>query len=262
MYMGNGKKILAGVVAMTLAGVAVANTSLDATATGDLFLNIVDTTNNTSFLYDTGISQASFSGGGTYNFSLATDANLKSFLNGSDTFDYSVISATKTAGASTVDFTGGDNATFPTPLTPSAFLLNQTQGAVSLFLTFANTVASTTKNSAVIPTGTANEAFWGAALDEGSLSAKLFNASQPPYADNAALGTPLSFFQAVGSTLTTFTGTWNFSAASDLLSYAQGTTGGSPPPPPVPLPSTLLLLLSGVGLVGGGAFARRRGFTV
>jgi hypothetical protein len=256
MSMSFRIKVLAGAVAMALAGAAMANTSLDALATGDLFLNIVDTTNNTSFLFDTGTAQAAFTGTSNASYNLATDPNLKTFLNGTDTFDYSVISGTKNP-ATTIDFTGGANATFPTPLTPTAFTLNQALSPVTTFLAFANTVASSTTNSAVIPTGTANQAFWGAALNEGVLSAKLFNAPNTPYADNAALGTPLSFFQAVGSTVTTFAGQWNFSAATDMLSYTVSGGGGGPPPPPVPLPSALLLLLSGLGLMGSRAFMSR-----
>jgi hypothetical protein len=258
MSMSSGTKILAGVVALSLGSVAVANTSIDASATGDLFLNIVDMTNSTSFIYDTGISQAAFNGGGSYNLSLATDANLKSFLNGADTFDYSVISATKVGvSAATMDFTGGANTSFPTPVTPTAFNVLQAQASTNIFLTFANGVASATANSAILPTGTGAQGYWGAALNEGAVSNRLFQAGQLPYADNAALGTPLSFFQAVGSTLTTFAGTWNFSAATDLLSYSQSSSGGGTPPPPVPLPSPWLLLRSGLGLLGARGFARR-----
>jgi hypothetical protein len=253
MSMSLSSKVLFGVVAMALASAAMANTSLDAVGTGDLFLNIVDTTNNTSFLFDTGVSQATFNSNGPSSFSLSTDSNLKTFLNGSDTFNYSVISATKNP-ASTIDFTGGANATFPTPQNPSAFLLNQAQGAIANFLSGANAATSSSTTSVVLPTAT----FWGAAGTEGSVSDRLFLASQLPYADNAALGTPLSFFQAVGSTVTTLAGMWNFSATTDMLSYTVSGSGGNPPPPPpVPLPSTLLLLLSGLGLMGGRSLLTR-----
>src|ERR1700743_3720691 len=111
-----GIKALSGAIAMIVAGSALA-TNLNATTTGDLFLNIVDETNSTSFLYDTGIAQASFSGTGSYNIPLSSDANLKTFLNGTDTYDYSVISATRAGSGvtsvNTVDFTGGVNTTAP-----------------------------------------------------------------------------------------------------------------------------------------------------
>jgi hypothetical protein len=248
MSIGSGIKFVAGAVALALAGAAAANTSIDATSTGNLFLNIVDNTNNTSFLYDTGISQATFNGGSSYSLNLANDANLKTFLNGSDSYDFSVISATVTGGAATLDFTGDPGAVPPS--NPTAFNLTQAQTAVSLFLQFANTVSSTTTNSAVIPTGSANNGYWGQGNNEGIASRRLFNVTQPPYPDSTALGTALSFFQAVGSNLTTFTGSWNFSVANDVLSYAQNSGGGNPPPPAVPLPASALLLLSGLGLAG------------
>ena len=273
MFKSYGLKVVAGAIALTLAGAAIANTSLDGTTTGDLFLNIVDTTNSTSFLFDTGVSQASFNGAVGSSFNLGTDANLATFLNGTDTFNYSVISATKSGSASTLDFTGGANVYFPVPATPSAFILTQVQATVGQFLTFANTVASTTNNSAILPTGSGAEGFWGSSLSEGSLSAKLFKASQTPYADNAPLGTPLSFFQGVGSTVTTFAGQWDFSATGDILSYvvqtssggsssggssSGGSSSGGGTPPLVPLPPSLLLLLSGLGLIGGSIARRGR----
>ena len=81
----------------------MANTSLDATTTGDLFLNIVDTSNSTSYLFDTGVSQASFNGNtslvcdsnASCSFNLSGDTNLTGFLNGNDTYNFSVVSATK-----------------------------------------------------------------------------------------------------------------------------------------------------------------------
>src|SRR5882762_4621556 len=98
-------KVLAGAIALALGGTAFANTSADGVATGDLFLNIVDTNNNTSYFFDTGVSQASFSGTGSYSFNIASDPNYTAFEAGiaaSDTVDYSVLSATKTTASPAV----------------------------------------------------------------------------------------------------------------------------------------------------------------
>jgi len=239
-----GLKLLAGAVATAIAGGAMANTSLDATTTGDIFLNIVNTNNNTSYLFDTGVSQAAFNGNtssvcasnGSCSFVLSGDANLTSFLATSGgVFDYSVVSATKNP-TTDIDVTGN---IIPAS-TISSFNDNQAQSAISLFVTAANSVAppNPSTTSTVLPT--ASE--WGAALTEGIVSTRVYAANNPPYADQAALGTALPFYNIVGSTATTFAGTWNFS--NDTLTYSA-----------VPLPTPLLLLLSGIGLMG--AVSRR-----
>jgi len=93
-------KVLAGAIAWHSAARRRSQTRRPtASPTGDLFLNIVDTNNNTSYFFDTGVSQASFSGTGSYSFNIASDPNYTAFEAGiaaSDTVDYSVLSATKT----------------------------------------------------------------------------------------------------------------------------------------------------------------------
>ncbi len=100
MIRNLGLKALAGAVALALGGNALANTTFDpASADSHLFLNIVDSTTQTSYLFDTGLTQSSvISSLNTFNYSsgsLASDSNYTSFLasiGAGDSVDYSVIS--------------------------------------------------------------------------------------------------------------------------------------------------------------------------
>ena len=238
-------KLLAGVAATAIAGTAMANTALDAVGTGDLFLNIEDTTNSTSYLYDTGISQAAFNSNGNYQIGLAGDSALTGFLNGSDTFDFSVISATKVGSGpsqvATLDVTGNSDVT---PVNTSNANNNQAQSAINLFLGTANQVSTTSTTSVVLPKGSD----WGQGGTEGVVSNKIYAVSQPApfYGDAGALNSSLSFYDITGTNATQLAGNWTFSTTGDVLSY-----NGSP----VPLPTPVLLLLSGLGLMG--AVSRR-----
>src|ERR1700722_8513655 len=95
MSLNLGTKVLAGAIAMAIGGAAMANTNLDATTTGDVFLNIVNTTNDTSFLYDTGISTANFTSSTSFSVNLASDPNYQTFIAASGTLNYSVISSVR-----------------------------------------------------------------------------------------------------------------------------------------------------------------------
>jgi len=239
-------KVLAGAVALAIGGTAMANTALDEDAVGDLILNIVDTTNSTSFLYDTGVSQAAFNGSGSYTFNFASDPNYTSFLKAGDVLEYSVISTTKTTATpavGTVFFTGTS-----VPVAAPGANIAQVQGAVSGFVgtatTGANSIASTTTNSVVL---SAANYYWGDPLREGLVSTNLYSVTN---AISAAPGTSLAFYSetsnALRSTSTvaavaTFAGT--FSLNGGVLTYSSGTST-------VPLPTPLLLLLSGLGLMG------------
>jgi hypothetical protein len=246
-----GLKVLTGAIALAIGGTALANTTLDGTSTGDVFINVVDTTNSTSFIYDTGISQAAFSGTTTYTNSFASDPNYAAFKaaeGGSDNLDFSVFSATKPTSASEVVYF---SSSITAPTTQTSVNMAGAAANIGGFLVGANSFASTTSNSALL-TGSYE---FGTALTEGNISATLLNNpnvnAAGGYAVDGALGTSLSFYKdaASRSGVTTnavaFAGTWTVNA---LGTYTYN--GGGSGPPTVPLPTPIVLLLSGLGLMG------------
>ena len=97
MRIKNKLAILAGAVALACSGGAIAQTS--AGPNGTIFINIVDTSSGTSFLFDTGLLVSSFTGSTSYSVNLATNsassaayaAFVASETGSSDTIDYSVV---------------------------------------------------------------------------------------------------------------------------------------------------------------------------
>jgi len=246
MSSNSSFKVLAGVAALALAGTAMANTNLDGTSTGDVFLNIVDTTNSTSFLFDTGIAQASFNGSSSLTpFNLASDPNYIAFKaaeGASDVLDYSVVSATLTNSGTTgtIFYTSA----LGTQSAQVGANISTAQTVVSQFATAANGVTSTTTNSANLPTAD----YWGQSGYEGIFATNLTSNAN---GDNAAVGTAMAYYEQTSSklnsgsklaTLSTFAGTWDLTAAG-ILSYTVSSST-------VPLPAPLMLLLSGLGLTG------------
>jgi hypothetical protein len=223
---------------------AVAGTTL---GTGDLFLNIVDytvtgptTESSTSYVFDTGLSESTFNPNSSYTFTLTNDPNITGFTGTASDLNYSVIAGLQSGHSYTDFFTG--NGLVANPLTGSS--VSAAGGAVKSFAAVVDGVS--TSNSASL---TASQT-WGQGLYEGVLSNNLFNEGNSPWADNAAVDTPLQFYGAAGATLSTY-GTWdltyNTQTGAEVLTYA---------PAAVPLPTSVLLLLSGVGLMS--VIGRRR----
>jgi hypothetical protein len=234
-------RLLAGALALAIGGTAMANTTLS-TSTGDVFVNIVDTSNNTSFLFDTGVTQAAFNGGTTQSFNFASDPNYTAFLaaeGGSDNVDYSVFSAT-TGTIQTVFFTS--SVSIPGQTGSSGTAITGAISAIGGFLVGANSITSSTANSVNL----ASTYEFGTALNEGKIATGLLNTPNTPYGDNAALGTAMAFYDdaagrsGVSTYGAVFAGTWDVSGG-----VATYTTTSA-----VPLPTPLVLLLSGLGLMG------------
>lgn len=241
-------KTLVGAVALAIGGTALANTTTNGTTTGDIFLNIVDTTNNSAFFFDTGISQASFNGSASLTpVNLASDPNYAAFkaaVAATDNLDYSLLSSTKTTtspAVATVFFTTNNT------VSPVAGIgVAQSQAVIaSGFLPNINNTTSSTANSALATGGGSSASnFWGNPLNEGVVQTQLNIAS-----DSAAIGTALAFYSessnalrstSTPATVTQFAGTWDLTSGG-LLSYTVSS---------VPLPAPLFLLVSGLGLMG------------
>jgi hypothetical protein len=240
---------------------AMAQTNLN-TTTGDLFLNIVDYTvssgveSSNSYLLDTNVALSAFNPAQMYSFSLSADPNFanNSVLSppGGASVDYSVLATLGTGKSSTVDFTTNSD--------PSNWSSNvgkgqtsQANSAISTFFTGANGVSSSTPRSAWLTGATS----WGSTSAEGITSNQLLNNGVPQFGDNATPGTPLAFYTEVGGVATAYAGSWN------LVTNAQGTSlVWTPTGSTVPLPTPVVLLLSGLTLMG--LIARRgkvAGFT-
>ena len=163
----------------------------------------------------------------------------------SGTLDYSVVSSVSNGPTKANEFTVDTTGTLaPAVQNETKVFLSQANTSISAFLVSANTVASTTTNSAFL-SGAGGVAAWGSPTNEGIVSDQLFGIGDPPYGTDAAPGTALTFYteNVNGSSAL---GTWDLNGASATFVGANAGTG----PSPVPLPTPLLLLLSGLGLMG------------
>lgn len=249
MKINSTVKALLGAVALAVAGSAMATTTLSTVSPGSIVLNVVDTTNNTSFLFDTGLTTSSFNGGSHYQFNVA-DANWTSFLAGRGAstdeiaFDViGVVAPTVTSGTRQAFTTSGAD------FTVSNFSLTQ---AATTGRNYFNAVNAS-------PSGTANSEYSGATASDAAKYANsqaLWSAATNlGVADLTGLDTSIGFYSAVQTgtssasrtvqaVITKFAGTWNLTSGGNLT-YAA-----------VPLPASWTLILSGLALMG--IIARRR----
>jgi hypothetical protein len=239
-------KAVAGALALTAGSAALAS----GTTAGDLFLNINDysISNNvetsSSYFFDTGIALASFNPSSSYSFNLSTDSNftgnavLTAPAGGG--VNYSVLAGTTSGSGITQSYSVDFTSNLTPPVADQLKLNTKTAyGAINAF--FTQTGFPTTASSAYLA-GTG----WGGNTNyEGTVSTNLVNQSAAPYGDNAAPGTPLSFYNQANATLTTFAGSWDLVTSNGVTSliWSPGSTS-------VPLPAPLVLLLSGLGLLG------------
>lgn len=249
MRINTTLKVLLGTAAVALSAGAFAQTTTNVgTNTGTIFLTINDETTDASYLFDTGLTVSSFKGGSNYSASIAGDANYQAFLaqeGSGDTITYSVLGGSGDAvNTDTEDFSNTKSATSTKAVAganvSSAFT------AIGQYLTAADGVASSVAGSELATNKTANSPNneWFGGAGETTLNSKL------GVNDGQSIGTAVAFYTETSSalssavtkgTLTSFAGTWDLTATGGL-SYT--TTS------PVPLPTPVLLLLSGLGLMG------------
>jgi len=241
MRIKNGLGILAGAVALACSGAAIAQTS--AGPNGTIFINVVDTTSGTSFLFDTGLLVSSFSGSGSYSVNLATNsassAAYAAFVateGGSDTIDYSVVGNYAPTSGTPLDLTLSTSTSAPT-LSSGAHGV-QAAGEIQAFVaTNSNPAGGATFFAASSTTQ------WNSGYESG-LQNNLGSSS-----DNALIGNAIGFYGITttanssrgGVSVSPFSSTWDLTSAG-VLTYGS--------PAPVPLPTPLLLMLSGLGLLG------------
>lgn len=250
-------KALVAAVALSAAGSAFAQTTISNGNTGDgsLFLNVWDSTNSTSYTLDLSATSVlgstqhmnEFNGGGTLTFNLGSDSNWTSFLSGiggSDSVQYNILGLnTPAGGVNQLDLTS--NAAKGTTSGKVGSTTNSQLSNISNINTFINAINTSGGASAIsVTTNSSNPWYYGTG---NGIPSGVPNTL-------AALGTALSFYQLADAgtgnlgkaSVLTYAGTWNLTSAG-LLSYGSVSA--------VPLPKSLVLLLSGLVLMG--VIARR-----
>ncbi len=248
--------IAVGLLALAAAGSAMANTSIanGETGNGSIFVNVVDATNSTSFVFDTGLKLNSFTGTSSLSFNLGSDANWQSFVSGagaSDSTQFNVVGVNAQGSTNTYNAAFTSNAALGTQVGRVGSTSNSQLQAAAALNDFINAIngstSSTTSSLYVQDTGAnANDAaYFGSSFSMGSGFA-------PPGSGISTLkdlGTAQKFYKlglnGDGSTgglkalVTTYAGVWNL--AGGFLTYTVSE---------VPLPDSLGLLLAGLALMG------------
>jgi hypothetical protein len=250
MRMNTGMKILAGVVAATLSAGAMAQTNTG--PSGTLFLEVTDTATGAQFIFDTGQSASSDLANGT-SWNLATNTNSSaawsSFTSanpGSSNWEYSVLGVvTPTSGSQVVEFT----ATTAQPPASSFSGINAGNAATQVGSLLQQVVNPAGGASYQAPGGAAT-LYW---VGNSGYQNTFDSGTGMGVTDTASVGSSLGFYQVTisnpngsrsGATSATLSETFDLSGTG-VLTYGT-----------VPLPASLLLLLSGLGLMG--VLARRR----
>jgi hypothetical protein len=244
---------MAGAAALVIGGTAAA-ASING-SDGDLFLNVVNPTisssgteSSSSYLADLGISVASFNPDQSYTFNISGDGNFSAYSGAGSSLNYSVVGGNN-AGSGPTKFTLDTTSNLSTGSFASQVSKGNESNAYIALSSFATVTTGASSyalagNSATI-TSAALASGWGGS-PEATWSFNVLNYTLPTYGDNAGIGTPLDFYQESGSgasAVTTFAGTWDLSAQG-VLTYTPTSTSA------VPLPTPVLLLLSGLGLMG------------
>jgi len=263
------RHVVMAAIAVSASGAAMA-LNVNSTTTGNVILNVWDPTTHDDFIFDTGLTQSTFSSTGSYSYNVTTDSNAggvwSQFLSdvGSDPLTWNVVSGYGSASGTTTNtitaFTTGSSA----PGTSGTIANSLVNSAVATLWTYeqggnAATGVNTSSNaSVVLGSSTSN---W----DQDTEPTWNGNLKVTTGTDGASVGTALAFYSvattgqpgtannspSTKATLSTFTYTWLFQDTSNgyVLSY-------NPSSSTVPLPAPLMLLLS--GLAATGILGRRR----
>lgn len=240
-------KAAAGALALAVSAAASAQTVGTGT-NGTIFVNVVDSATGATFSFDTGIATSSLNGtssGTSQNWNLAslsaTSSNWSSFITaaGSDSLEYSVTGAyTNSTGNLTSDMTATS-----TPVVTTGQRANAVGNAIGQY---AGGALIPLGGSVYINAANAGTLGW-LATGEGVSSTLAAGVADLNTVTASASADQMNFYTIAatvnstrsGGSTSTVAGTWSLTSAG-LLQYTSA----------VPLPTPLVLMLSGLGLMG------------